>query len=175
VIDEFSPSVMQAGRGGNLAFVGLAVIAALILAGCGGGSQSPQSASSPSTAASPSTAPRVVQAGAMIGGLGEDSRNDPALVVCTMRGTVPGMVFHGTLSGSNIGSTNFDVQANQPSHGKTPTAPTDGVFAVAFPGTGGQHGGGPAGPFTCTLTSVDVPSGTQLAPHQPKDWTLTVT
>jgi hypothetical protein len=125
------------------------------------------------SATSASTAPHVLQVSAMIGGIGEDNRTSPSAVICQMRGTVPGMVFHGTLSGPNIGSTNFVVTAGQPSHGRDPVSPTDGLFALEFPGTGGQQGGGPSGPFTCTLTSVDVPAGDQLAPHQPKDWTIT--
>jgi hypothetical protein len=162
------------GGGGILILLVLAAI--VVSTGVFAGPKALPSASSSAGVRSPaaSSAPQLAQASAMIGGLGEDSRNDPALVVCQLRGTVVGMEFHGTLSGPNIGSTNFDVKAGQPSHGATPTSPTDGVFAVAFPGTGGRSGGGPLGPFTCTLTSVDVPSGTQLAPHQPKEWTLTV-
>ena len=110
----------------------------------------------------------------MIGGIAQDGRADPFLLSCGMRGTDPGMVFHGTLSGPNVGSTDFTVTAGQPSHGVTPTSPTDGVFVIPFPGKGGQHGGGPLGPFTCTLTSVDVPAGFTLAAHQASDWTITV-
>jgi hypothetical protein len=111
----------------------------------------------------------------MIGGIAQDGRNDPFILSCSLRGTVPGMVFHGILSGPNVGSYSFDVTAGQPSHGVTPTSPTDGVFAIPFPGRGGQHGGGPLGPFTCALTSVDVPNGVTLAAHQTSDWILTVT
>lgn len=141
------------------------------------GQSKPAASSSPAAAvhsAAASAATRVTSASATIGGIGENSTKNPTLVVCQIRGTVPGMEFHGTLSGPNIGSSNFDVKSGQPSQGMTPVSPDEAVFALAFPGTGGQSGSGPSGPFTCTLTSVDVPSGYTLAPHQPSDWTMTV-
>jgi hypothetical protein len=146
--------------------------AAIALSACGESASTPTASPAKS---SPSTAPAAPRASAMIGGIGQNGRADPFLLVCQMRGTVPGMVFHGTLSGPNIGSTNFTVTAGQPSQGVAPISPTDGVFVIPFPGKGGQHGGGPLGPFTCTLTSVDVPSGLTLAPHSASDWTITVT
>jgi hypothetical protein len=164
---------------GAAAIVALVVIEAILLAtGVFGASKSPSTGSPAATARATSTstaASHVLQASAMIGGLGEDSRTSPAAVVCQLRGTVPGMVFHGTLAGDNIPTTNFVVTAGQPSHGRAPTSPTDGIFALEFPGTGGQLGGGPAGKMTCTITSVDVPAGYTLAPHADKDWTIEVT
>jgi hypothetical protein len=161
--------------GGILAL--LLVTVAVIVATRVFGLTNPAATSSPAAAfhATPSALVRTTQASASIGGIGENSTKDPALVVCQIRGTVLGMEFHGTLSGPNIGSSTFDVKSGQPSQGVQPTSPYEAVFAVAFPGKGGQHGGGPLGPFTCTLTAVDVPSGYQLAPHQPSDWSMTVT
>ncbi|MFI5284169.1 MAG: hypothetical protein ACHQ0J_13715 [Candidatus Dormibacterales bacterium] len=177
-----SPTTLQ-GNGSRVVLIAGGIVAVLLI--IGGGVVASQmfgqtSSTPPSTAAagahSPAASAGVVSSlvSASIGGIGENSTKDPALVVCQIRGTVTGMEFHGTLSGDNIGSTAFDVKTGQSSQGVSPASPDDAVFAVAFPGTGGQHGGGPLGPFYCTLTSVDVPSGYQLAPHQPAEWTMKV-
>jgi hypothetical protein len=147
------------------ALIAFVVLAVGVLNGCstgelptaGGATASPAKVSPPATAS-------ATTAGAMIGGIAHGGYN-PDFVSCELRGTVGGMVFHGTLSGLH----KFDVTAGQPSNGRTPTTPTDGIFALKFAGQG------PNGPFTCTLTSVDTPSGVTLAPHQTGDWTLTVT
>jgi hypothetical protein len=158
--------------------VAVAVIGTALLAGHALGGNKPAGTSLParvvaSTPSAVSSAQGNV-ASAMMGGLGENSTKDPALVVCQLRGGVSGMEFHGTLEGANIGSHSFDVKAGDPSQGVMPTSATDGVFALAFPGTGGNHGGGPLGPFTCTLMAVDVPSGYSLALHTSSEWTITV-
>lgn len=140
----------------------------VILVGCGPAANQSSASPATETGSAVKSPQRAAQASAMIGGLGHGGYN-PDFVWCQLRGTEAGMVFHGTLSGPNIGTNKFDVSTGQPSNGRTPTSPTDGIFALKFSGQG------PSGPFTCTLTSVDVPAGFTLAPHQESDWTLTVT
>ncbi|HEX7263498.1 MAG TPA: hypothetical protein VF383_04920, partial [Candidatus Dormibacteraeota bacterium] len=125
--------------------------------------------SSPAAVAShTSTSPKAAgTASAVIGGLSHGGYN-PDFVTCILRGSVPGMVFHGTLSGPNIGSHDFTVTAGQPSNGRSPASPDEGIFVLQYPGQG------PNGPFTCTLNSVDPPNGVTLGPHNASDWTITV-
>jgi hypothetical protein len=154
-----------------------AVVAAIVIAGTSifvlaqRQLASNHASSSPAAAASltgKSPAPKVAtQASAMIGGLAHGGYN-PDFVTCDLRGSVPGMVFHGTLSGPNIGSHDFTVTAGQPSNGRTPASPDEGIFVLQYPGQG------PNGPFTCTLNSVDPPNGVTLGPHKASDWTITV-
>ena len=146
------------------------VVVALALAALGSCS-SGQSSTPGGTMASPAKSFVPVPpttASAMIGGIAHGGYN-PDFVSCEVRGTVGGMVFHGTLSGPHIGSHKFTVTAGQASNGRTPTTPTDGIFALKFAGQG------PVGPFTCSLSSVDTPNGITLAPHSAGDWTMTVT
>lgn len=149
------------------AVVVVVVWAMAVLTSCSAGESPAAGGVTASPAQSFSPKPPTT-ASAMIGGIAHGGYN-PDFVSCEIRGTVGGMVFHGTLSGPHIGTHKFDVTAGQASNGRTPTTPTDGIFALKFAGQG------PIGPFTCSLTSVDTPSGITLAPRAASDWTLTVT
>jgi hypothetical protein len=154
-----------------------AVVAALVVAGVTvfvlgqGLLASNHGSSSPAAVVSQtgrSPAPNAgAPASAMIGGLAHGGYN-PDFVTCILRGSVAGMVFHGTLSGPNIGSHDFTVTAGQPSNGRSPSSPDEGIYVLQYPGQG------PNGPFTCTLNSVDPPNGVTMGPHNASDWTITV-
>ena len=149
------------------ALIVFVMLALAVLSSCSTGESSTPGGTTASPAKSASPEPPTT-ASAMIGSIAHGGYN-PDFVSCELRGTVGGMVFHGTLSGPNIGAHKFVVTAGQASNGRTPTSPTDGIFALKFAGQG------PNGPFTCSLTSVDTPSGITLTPHAEGDWTLTVT
>jgi hypothetical protein len=180
IIEDVFPSSVPAPkpprvRTGLLAAAGAFVVAAIAIvlvavSVLGKPASNPASATPAAAASAPAKSPKPVvaaQASAMIGGISHGGYN-PDFVTCELRGSVLGMVFHGTLSGPNIGSNDFAVTAGQPSNGRTPASPYEGVFALKYPGQG------PNGPFTCTLTSVDPPSGVTMGPHKDSDWTMTV-
>jgi hypothetical protein len=148
------------------ALTAFVVLAVAVLSSCSS-SQSPTTGGAMASPAKSLIPIPPTTASAMIGGIAHGGYN-PDFVSCEIRGTVGGMVFHGTLSGPHIGNHKFTVTAGQASNGRTPTTPTDGIFALKFAGQG------PIGPFTCSLSSVDTPNGITLAPHSAGDWTLTV-
>lgn len=80
----------------------------VILVGCGPAANQSSASPATETGSAVKSPQRAAQASAMIGGLGHGGYN-PDFVWCQLRGTEAGMVFHGTLSGPNIGTNKFDV------------------------------------------------------------------